>query len=133
MAKKTESVPAAGGPDRRRSQRKQVLDTFQVFLVVPKHGSHKIYLRDLSEHGLGFTTDPIERFRSGDTVECFFYMNPSLKLPLTIRVAHVTADPESGFRVGCQFTETESKAYLAYLSFVRLLDELTPFLGPIPA
>lgn len=118
----------SGGIERRRSNRKQVIETFQVFLVIPKSGLRRLYLKDVSDHGLGFAAEPDDRFASGDITECFFYINPSLKLPLKIKVAHVQSDQNGELRVGCELLDDKSKAATAFRHFINLLDELSAFL-----
>ena len=108
--------------ERRRSPRKDVLDTFHVFMAIRKKGLRKIYLRDLSLTGVGLLVEPDDSFRQGETLDCEFYINPSLKFPLRVKVAHVT-----GSIAGCDFVETETPAYRAYSSFVGLLEQLTRF------
>lgn len=113
--------------ERRLSARKEVLETFQVFLVIPQKGLRKIYLKDVSEGGMGFISEPMDHFKSGDIIDCYFYINPSLRLPLSFKVAHVSASEEAP-RVGCQFNDKSTKAYKTFVSFMRLLDELSAFL-----
>lgn len=108
--------------ERRRSERKEVLETFHVFLVVPKMGMRKIYLKDVSTGGMGIQVEPGDRFTPGDVLPCEFYINPSLKLPLSLRVAHVLDE-----KVGCEFSDTSSRSYKAYAAFVNMLDQLAEF------
>lgn len=112
--------------ERRRSERKEVLETFHVFLVIPHIGLRKIYLKDVSEGGLGFFTEPTDKFKKGETVECYFYLNPSLRLPLKVKIMHV-GDEGEGRHIGCEFSETSSRAYKAFAGFLSLLDDLAGF------
>lgn len=112
--------------ERRKSERREVLETFHVFLVIPKGGLHKIYLKDVSEGGLSFLAPVPEEFPEGRVFEAHFYINPTLRLPLRMRVAHVQGSGDSA-RVGCQFSETSSRAYKAYARFLGLLEDLRPF------
>lgn len=118
---------AKSGIERRKHARKEVLETFHVFLVIPKYGLRRLHLRDVSEGGVSFAAEPGDNFPQGTQIDCLFYINPSLKLPLSIRVAHVTND-ESSKRVGCEFADTSSKAYKSFVKFLGLLDELAAFL-----
>lgn len=117
--------------ERRKSARREVLETFHVFLVIPQHGLRKIYLKDVSAGGMGFYGEEGDSFKSGQVVPCYFYINPSLKLPLKLKIAHATTeDAEDGskrLKVGCEFDETKSKAYQAYSSFLSLLEQLSEF------
>ncbi|MBI3544745.1 MAG: PilZ domain-containing protein [Deltaproteobacteria bacterium] len=108
--------------ERRKHARKDVLDTFHVFIAIPKKGSRKIYLKDVSEGGVGLQADPEDDFKSGETFKCEFYINPSLKLPLELKVCRV--DPG---KVGCELASTAGNAYKAYVAFISLLDQLAEF------
>lgn len=132
--RKTNKTTVPGGSERRRSVRKAVLETFHVFLVIPKRGVRKIYLKDVSAGGIGFYAEEDDRFEDGEVLECHFYINPSLRLPMTLRVAHVFNDGKSGDerqrKVGCEFLETGSHPHKAYVSFLALLDQLAAFILP---
>lgn len=114
---------APRGAERRRTPRKDVLETFHVFLAIRKKGLRKIYIRDVSEGGIGLLVEPEDGFKAGETLEADFYINPSLKLPLKIRVAHLLDG-----KAGCEFVETSTTAFKAYKSFLALLDQLTEFI-----
>ena|ERR1700733_12459257 len=127
MPAKAKSAPQKSaaptpGAERRRTPRKDVLDTFQVFVAVKKKGLRKIYLRDVSEGGLGLHIEPDDGFKSAEVVECEFHINPGLKLPLKIRVAHLSPN-----FAGCEFVETSGQAYKAYKAFIAMLDQLAQF------
>ena len=112
--------------ERRRTERKEVLETFHVFLVIPHIGLRKIYLKDVSEGGLGFIAESSDKFKKHEIIECFFYLNPSLRLPLKIKVMHVSEENGES-RIGCEFSETSSRAYKAFAAFLGLLDDLAAF------
>ncbi|MBI3555331.1 MAG: PilZ domain-containing protein [Deltaproteobacteria bacterium] len=114
---------APKGVERRRSVRKDVLETFNVFVVFPKKGLRKLYLKDVSAGGIGVLTEAGDVFSHGDAVRCDFYINPTLKLPLSLKVAHV-AEGMTGF----EFDDTSTKAYGAFLAFMELLGQLAEFL-----
>ena len=122
--KNKQSGSEGGGAERRRGNRREVLETFHVFLVIPKIGLRKLYLKDLSEFGVGFLPDEYDLFKEGSCYDAEIYINPSLKLPLPIKIARVTKD-----LIGCEFTDTNSKAYAALVKFVVLLDELSTFVA----
>ena len=114
--------PVLKGAERRRSVRKDVLETFNVFVVFPKKGLRKLYLKDVSAGGIGVLTEPSDGFVNGEVVRCDFYINPSLKLPLALKVAHVTE-----VMVGFEFSDTTTKAHAAFATFIDLLDQLSEF------
>lgn len=100
------------GSERRTSIRKQVLQTFHVFIVINKAGSRKIYLKDISEGGVAFFSDAVDNFHDGSTFDCSFFVNPSLHIPLKMKVAH------AGHQViGCEITDRSSEGYKAYQVF----------------
>lgn len=112
-----------GKGERRRSTRRDVLQTFHVFLVIQTKGARKIYLRDVSEGGLGIVSDPADSFTQGEILPCEFHINPTLKLPLKIKIVRVVEGT-----VGCELTDTASKSYKAYATFIAFLDQLSEFL-----
>lgn len=90
-----------------------------------------MYLTDVSDGGLGFYAEVGDEFKTGETVPCLFYINPTLKLPLTLKIVRTGAEEaEEGPRqkVGCEFADTASKPYKAFSSFISLLDELSAFI-----
>jgi hypothetical protein len=113
--------------ERRKTVRKAVFDSFQVFLVIPKAGLRRIHLKDLSSAGVGFYAEPTDRFKEGAEIKCYFYLNPSLKLPLVLKAVHVTTEEDGRTRVGCEFAETNTKSFGAYVAFLDLMDQLTAF------
>lgn len=133
--KKIRSKPKSGAAskaERRKYLRKEVLESFHVFLVIPRLGSHKIYLKDLSEKGLGFFTEVETSIEAGQLLSpVLFHVNPSLQFPLILKVAHITREAtKSGDlvkKIGCEIVESKSKGKKAYKKFVELLDELTTF------
>lgn len=113
--------------ERRKSQRRPILDSFSFFIVIPKKGVHRLPIHDLSDQGLGFDFD-IEGESYADfplhpeeKLELQFYLNQSLYLPLSIKVARVET---RGLirRVGAEFIEKDSKSFKAFLAFIQMLD-----------
>jgi len=115
------------GSERRKVRRRPVLETFSVFVVVPKKGIHRLRLFDMSEDNLGFELDLEDEPRGdfeitvGMELDVRFYMNQSLYLPLTVEVNRVG---ETGTirRVGAEFQDKSSKAYHAFAMFLKILD-----------
>ncbi len=112
--------------ERRRSSRKEVLETFQVFLVVPSRGLRRLQIKDVSEHGVSFVGDPVDKFAVGETVESFFYLNPTLRIPIPLTIRRVTGEDEP--LIGAELGESENPGIKAFMSFLKLLDDLTAFL-----
>ena len=126
----TKSKPdATHGEEKRRSPRRPVLDTFSVFVVVPRKGMHRLPVHDLSEHGMGFDLDTEGEnpqdvpLANGDHLEVHFYLNQSLYLPLNVELIRVT-EVKGVRQVGAQFIETDAKGHQAFLAFVNMLDQL---------
>ena len=112
--------------ERRRSTRKEVLETFQVFLVIPGRGLRRFQIKDVSEHGMSFVGDMADKFKPGESVESFFYLNPSLRIPLKLLVRRVTTADEPV--IGAELDPKTNPGINALLSFLQLLDELTVYL-----
>jgi hypothetical protein len=125
--KKPFSSPS--GSERRKAKRRPILDTFSVFVVVPKKGIHRLEVSDISETGMAFDLDVEGEETSyfptheGDTIDLRFYLNNSLYIPLSIQVIRVE-DHRNKRRIGAQFQEKSSPNYQAFLSFIRLLDQI---------
>jgi len=112
--------------EERVSVRRDILETFQIFLTMPHLGSQRIVISDLSLTGIAFIADPGMQFKEGSILECYLHLNKSIRIPLTVTVIHLQDD--SGFtKAGCGITGTESSAYKAYSNFVQLLISLTEF------
>ena len=110
--------------ERRKFRRRQVLDTFHVFLCVQKRGLGKLKLKDISENGFAFEAEPEDKFKRDDMVECLFFINPGLSFPLNFRVAYVESDRDGAQIIGAEIKNVDSKLHNAYISFVKLLDQL---------
>lgn len=118
-----------GGVERRKFARKEVLETFHVFIVVPKLGQRRLQLRDVSEGGMAFVAEESDGFAVGKALEIDFCINPNLKLPLSCKIVRVSDDESGDQKIGCEFDEKSSKGHLAFVKFLGLLDELAAFLG----
>lgn len=110
--------------ERRRSERKRVIENMMVFLTIPKLSAGKIYLKDVSEEGFSFFMDASSAIRGGHSYEGHFHLNAGVKLPLKFRVVH-TEDRTAG----CEITDRASKAYQVYVRFIALLEDLVEFLN----
>jgi len=81
MAKKNQQ------DERRRAQRTEVRESFNLFLVVPElYGMARIYLRDISAVGLAFRTEFDVPLAPGQIFQARIYLNPGFYLPLECRV-----------------------------------------------
>src|SRR5688572_993344 len=113
--------------DRRRSKRRPILDTFSLFVVLPKKGAHRLAVHDVSELGLRFDLNlegeeaaefPIT---NGERLELHFYLNQSLFLPLPVQIVRV----ESGgpvIRAGAEIVDAAAPASQGYQAFLAMLD-----------
>lgn len=112
--------------ERRRSPRQAVLDSFSLFVVVPRKGVHRLHVADLSQLGIGFDLDiegePQEDFpvATGENLELHLYLNQSLYIPLSLLVARIDTSA-SLRRVGAEFTQRESQGFRAFESFFQML------------
>ena len=124
---KASAKGAPSGAERRKTRRRPILDTFSLFVVVPKKGVHRLPVHDLSDEGMGFDFDiegesaadfPVQR---GETVDVLLYLNQSLYLPLSVRVVRVEDKGEIR-KVGAEFTEKSGPAFQGYAAFLAMLD-----------
>lgn len=113
---------AISSKERRRSERKGVLEDFQVFITIASQGPQRIYLKDISEHGLGVIKGQLQAAKLGDEFDCNFHINNNLKLPMRLIVRRIENEI-----IGCEFIDFNSKAHSAFVKFVNLLDDLANF------
>ena len=132
------SKMGGSGAERRKTPRRPVLESFSLFVVVPKKGDHRLPVHDLSDQGVGFDIDmegeSIESFpvKSGETFELKLYLNQTLFIPLQVKVARIVeTQGETGAvrRIGAEFAQKNTKAFLGLRAFVTLLDSLLETAG----
>ena len=118
------------GEERRRAKRRPILDSFSLFVSVPKKGPHRLKVHDVSDLGLGFDLDAEGEsltdflIQNGEMLEVHFYLNQSLYLPLRAEVTRIVTKADVR-QVGAEFVDkASSKAYKAYLAFLVMLDSL---------
>ncbi len=128
MSTKAKGGAQAQPQERRKFKRRQIIDSFSMFVALPKKGGARLALHDVSEQGIGFAFDtegethadsPITQ---GDTFSVHLYLNQSLYLPLTVRTARI--EPGAIRRVGAEFVDTKTPAFEALQAFVQFLDKL---------
>ncbi|PKL17229.1 MAG: hypothetical protein CVV49_12065 [Spirochaetae bacterium HGW-Spirochaetae-5] len=112
--------------EERISVRRDILDTFRIFLTMPHLGSRKITIIDLSRNGISFESEPGMQLIESSSLECYLHLNESIRIPLNITVVHLAED--CGYiRAGCEITDQKSSAFKAYRNFVELLMSLSEF------
>ena len=111
-----------------------------MFCVVPKKGIHRLQVHDVSDHGIGFGLD-LEgeetigfSLQSGELLDVHFYLNQSLYLPLSVKVAriedrnvgdeHGSQPPARVRRIGAEF-DNKDKGHNAFLAFLQMLDAIS--------
>lgn len=116
--------------ERRRSNRQNILDSFNLFVSIPKKGGHRLRVQDLSLHGVGFDLDTegeIEQdfpVKEGEILEIQLFLNRSLNIPLTVEVKRLMN--QGGVRfVGTEVKKETNKAYEAFQTFVNLVKALS--------
>jgi len=118
------------GAERRRFKRRPILETFSLFCVVPKKGSHRLPVHDVSDKGIGFDLDiDGESFaefplKSGEKLEVHLYLNQTLYLPLVVQVARIE-DKASVRRIGAELINPDSPSSKAFAAFLDMLDQLS--------
>jgi len=125
-------VSQPSGIERRKSRRRPVLDTFSLFVVVPRMGPHRLVVRDVSDLGMRFdieleAEEPGEfPVQVGDTLDLDLYLNQTLSLPLKAQVVRFAETQGEGPRqIGVALTDLYAPAYRAFGVFIQLLDAMT--------
>ena len=117
------------GPERRRTGRREILESFSFSVMLPKKGDYRLPVYDVSELGMAFDLDmegeELSQFpvSAGETLDLNFYLNQTLYIPLSVRIVRIH-EIEGKRKIGSEMAETESKYYQAYCSFVELLDKI---------
>jgi hypothetical protein len=118
------------GAERRRFKRRPILDTFSLFVVVPKKGMHRLQVHDLSDSGIGFDLDidgeNFDEFpvKAGEKLTVHLYLNQSLYLPIEVQVARIE-DSKTVRRIGAEVIDRSSASFKAFSSFLQMLDLVT--------
>lgn len=112
--------------EERVSVRRDILDTFRIFITMPYLGSRKITICDLSRKGISFESEPGMQLNEGSLIDCYLHLNERIRIPLRIKIIHL-ADDCGSVRAGCEIFNDKSSAYKAYINFVELLMSLTEF------
>lgn len=118
------------GVEKRRARRRPVMNTFSLFVVIPRKGGHRLQINDLSEFGIGFDWDEegesheLFKLEKGEDLELRLYLNQSLYLPLAASVKRVEKKG-SLRRVGAEFTDAHEGSRKALASFLKMLDSIT--------
>ena len=125
----TKKAAKADGAERRRSRRQPILDSFSLFVVVPRKGIHRLPIHDLSAEGIGFDLDtegespsdfPVKQ---GETLEIRLYLNQSLFLTMEAKVMR-SQEKNLIRRIGAEFTNRSGKNFKAFQSFLKMLEDI---------
>lgn len=115
--------------ERRHTHRRTIMETFNFFVVVPKKGSYRLPVHDLSEDDIGFDLD-IEgetpnhfSIEIDEVIDLHLYLNQSLYLPLKIKVARIK-EKNQVRRIGATFCEEASAARKACVGMLQVIDQL---------
>lgn len=115
--------------EKRKSPRKKVIQTFSLFIVIPKKGVHRLPIHDLSDSGLGFDFDiegesstdfPI---KTGEEFDIHLYLNQTLFLPLKAKIVRIEMRGTIR-RTGAELADTGAPGYKAFCSFVQMLENI---------
>lgn len=109
--------------EEREFIRKDILDSFQIFITIPYFGSQKISIIDMSMKGLSFRIEPGMKINEGAKLDCYLYLNTSIRIPLQLSIVHKIDDCGIS-RAGCEIADTETSAYRAYAGFIGLMHAL---------
>lgn len=109
--------------EEREFIRKDILDSFQIFMTIPYFGSQKISIMDMSMKGLSFRAEPGMKIKEGAKFDCYLYLNTSIRIPLQLSIIHKIDDCGIS-RAGCEISDTGNSAYRAYSAFIDLMHTL---------
>jgi hypothetical protein len=118
----------ASGIERRKARRRPILDTFSLFVVLPKKGGHRLKVNDLSDSGISFDFDTEAEeasgspLKSGETLETHFYLNQSLFIPLSVRIVRLE-DRNEVRRVGAELL-AKGAGFEPVQAFLTMLDKV---------
>lgn len=121
------SQPIDPQSERRKAERRPILESFSLFVSVPKKNVLRLPIHDLSELGIGFDLDAEGENPSdfpvkvGETLDIEIYLNQSLHIPLTIKVARIEGS-EKTRKVGGEYADRSSKGFAALQAFIKMLD-----------
>lgn len=123
------------GIDRRRTRRRPIIETFSMFCVVPKKGPYRLAIHDVSDQGIGFDLDmdgeDTQAFalKLGEQLEVHLYLNQSLYLPLSVKVARIEVrngqDSAQGKvrRIGAEL-DSKDPVHAGFAAFLKMLDAI---------
>jgi hypothetical protein len=115
--------------ERRKTKRRPILDTFNLSIVIPKKGGHRLAVHDVSEGGMAFDFDMEGEatddtpLKPGETIDLQLYLNQSLFIPLKLKVARVDTQGMVR-RVGAELMEKDNPAQRAFTAFIDMLDQV---------
>lgn len=109
--------------NEREFIRKDILDSFQIFMTIPYFGTQKISIMDMSMKGLSFRAEPGMIIKEGGNLDCYLYLNSSIRIPLQLSIVH-KIDNCGISRAGCEISETENSSYRAYAAFISMMHAL---------
>ncbi len=113
----------------RRENRRPVLESFQMFAVLPTMGHYRLKIYDITTLGIGFCFAPFAEFDPfhkpivGQELPLELYLNDSLHLHLNIRVVRLVEN-EDKHKIGAEFIHTDNESYHAFLAFMKFVDQL---------
>ena len=114
--------------ERRRAKRRRILNTFFLFIVIPKKGTHRLEISDVSDSGILFSLDlegeaPADfPLKTGEVLDLRLYLNHSLYLPLSVKVLRIEEQNQMR-KVAGEFVDSGSKGNKGFSAFLQMLDE----------
>lgn len=114
--------------EKRRAERRPILETFSLFATIPKRGGYKLPIHDVSKVGLSLDIDtegetledhPIQK---GEDLEVCLYLNQTLYIPLSVKVVRIIEN-DSVRTVGAEVQTSPGAKALTL--FIDMLDKIT--------
>lgn len=113
--------------EKRRSIRRITNELFSMFIVLPKTGSIKIDLRDLSNHGMSFVVDneilPSLDLKENQIFDTKLYLSNKSFIPVTIRIVRFFSDGEVQIN-GCEFVNLPKDSQNAVDKLLDFIDSM---------
>lgn len=106
--------------EEREFIRRDILDSFKIYMMMPYLGSQRISIFNVSMKGLSFMAEPGMSINEGMVLDCYFYLNINIRIPLQVKVVHI-ADDCGITKAGCEIISVDSVSYKAYSKFIELL------------
>ncbi len=106
----------------RNSIRREIFESFNLYLLMPHIGDYKVPILDINMDGLSFPEVPGYTFKKDEKINCYLFIKKNIRIPLSVKIIHITSVNN---KIGCEISNKTTKPYQAYSYFVKLLYSLS--------